>query len=108
MKHIFFAVTMLLAITLFAFTNISKSKKYKNPDPELYWYSVTYDGSTPMIEYQVPVGPLTKAQMPGCIGSGRLCRSGFVEPLEFNYNNDPIITDVEGYDHFEHDPPPAP
>ena len=107
-KSFLIAFSLLVAVAVFAFTTAANGKRVKNPDPELYWYVVTYDGNTPMIEYQVPEGPITIGQVNNCSGSGRLCKSGFLEELEFNQDNDPILTDVEGYQHLEKNPPPTP
>ncbi len=105
-KNFFIGFSLLLAVALFAFTTLSKESG-KSPDPEFYWYTVTYDGNSAMIEYQSPSGPLTvlEATLPlECPGEGRVCRAGFSEPLSFQ-GTDPITENTDGDEQFEETDP---
>jgi hypothetical protein len=99
-KNLFIAGSFILAIALFAFTTATAGKT-KSPDPEFYWYTVTYDGSTPMIEYQSP-DHLTVAEAEplfDCGSTERVCKAGFASPLTFN-GTEPILEVTEGIENF--------
>lgn len=103
-KNFFIAGSLILAIALFAFTTVNVEKA-KTPDPLYYWYVVTYDGSTPMIESQNPLDHLTVAEAEpefDCGGTFRVCKAGFSSELVFN-GDDPILEGTEGEARFYED-----
>jgi hypothetical protein len=99
MKKVFFvAFSVMLAVVLFAFTS-SQKQSSGTPDPQYYWYEVSYDGSTPKIEEQSPMSHnSTIAQVSflyDCPGDDRVCKAGFLEPLTFVEGN-PIYDNTDG------------
>jgi hypothetical protein len=106
-RSLFIVFGIVLSVSLFAFTSRHQQHQ-KQPDPLYYWYIVTYDGSTPMIEFQSPLSQSTVASVStayDCPGDDRTCKAGFTDPLTFNENEDPILEGTDGEVNFKETDP---